>query len=111
MTTLDGDWVCSDSSVAEPRCFAIWRHCDNCERTSELNKIFEENQLFGTEPYYGGLVPKGIGLPFAEQHGNLWIERLEELGHLVDICVHCSGSGGGYCCGFHDLGITECEQS
>lgn len=110
MTTLDNDWVCSEGSVDEPRCFALWEYCADCGSSAELDKLFFDRGLFENMSY-GGLVPKGTGLPFSEQKGNLWYELRHKLGHLVDICASCSGSGGGYYCGFHELGITKCEQS
>lgn len=95
MTTLDEDWVCDEDDLsAESQCFAIWQVCEDCCGFHPKPEIS------------GGFVPKGKGLPLAEQEGNMWYERADEFSEW-DICPTCTGSGGGYCCGFHDLGESD----
>lgn len=88
MTTLDGDWICEQDS---DECFAVWQSCDRCGKVACPDSIT------------GGLLPKGQGIPIAEEPGNLWYEGRDELSDW-DICPDCMGSGGGYICGFHDEG-------
>ena len=93
MTTLDGDWICDDEEDGQPEpCFAVWDECPDCLREcSEL------------PCYTGGLAAKGCGIPFDESYGNLWYELRDMLEDKYDICLSCTGSGGAYICGVHDI--------
>ncbi len=95
MTTLDGDWQCEQDSASGKGCFAVWQHCEDCIDTPVPE----------VPAYNGGLVPKGQGLSIREEYGNMWYEQADELADKYDICVSCTGSGGGYACGVHDLGM------
>lgn len=92
MTTLDGDWICEQEDDDGPACFAVWEHCPDC-----LKEVPE------LENYDGGLAPKGKGIPFSKSYGNLWHDQCEQLGKKYDICISCTGSGGAYICGVHDI--------
>lgn len=84
MTTIDGDWVCDEEDLDDPKCFAVWEDCPDCD---------------------GGFVKIGKGME--PQYGNLHYDDREELAMSGrEICITCTGSGGGYVCGFHDLGMT-----
>lgn len=105
MTTLDGDWECEQDdgqsdSEGNTLCFAVWKHC-GCVET----------HVPEYPGYNGGLVPKGEGVSIADEQGNIWFEINREepelrLADNYDICIECSGSGGGYYCGFHDKDET-----
>lgn len=91
MPTIDGDWEC-DQDDFECGCFAVWDSCTTC--------LPYVSDICG---YEGGLVPVGQGLPIEGERGNLWFEQYAELVGKYDICPTCTGSGGGYICGVHDL--------
>jgi hypothetical protein len=104
MPSLDDDWTCEQDDF-ECGCFAVWQSCDEC-----LASVPEMDGVdAGT--YLGGLVPKGEGLAIACERWNLWFHVDTEcggaIGRLYDICPHCTGSGGGYACGVHDLSLPR----
>lgn len=98
MTTLDGDWICDQDTTwpDEPAgCFAVWQHCDTCEPFASQ-----------APDNAAGLVPAGTGLNIDDLEGNLWFDRRVELRGKWDVCATCTGSGGGYICGIHDIPDT-----
>lgn len=81
MTSIDGDWVCDEEDLDDQRCYAVWQFCDRCD---------------------DGLVPIGKGIPV--EPGNMYYDDRKELAARgLEICATCTGSGGGYACGYHDL--------
>lgn len=96
--TPDCDWECVRADGYHTgECFAEWVHCDCCNTPVPAD----------VDPTYnGGLVPVGEGLPIDGECGNLWYSHRDVLRGRFDVCVDCTGSGGGYICGFHDKDDT-----